>query len=138
MKKILILILLIPFTVFAQITDTTKFNKLISIESLVDSLRIEIYSLEKKLQLMKENVVEGSEFDKLLSTLEEGDEAVPDDQRSSNRRLDALLQVMTNRPGQIRFNGSAVSVIHNKLSGKNFSSAVGLVDLYATTSFGGE
>jgi carbohydrate-selective porin (OprB family) len=138
MKKFLILILLIPFTVFAQITDTTKFNKLISIESLVDSLRIEIYSLEKKLQLMKENVVEGSEFDKLLSTLEEGDEAVPDDQRSSNRRLDALLQVMTNRPGQIRFNGSAVSVIHNKLSGKNFSSAVGLVDLYATTSFGGE
>ncbi len=138
MKKILILILLIPFTVFSQITDTTKFNKLISIESLVDSLRIEIYSLEKKLQLMKENVVEGSEFDKLLSTLEEDDEAVPDDQRSSNRRLDALLQVMTNRPGQIRFNGSAVSVIHNKLSGKNFSSAVGLVDLYATTSFGGE
>ncbi len=138
MKKILILILLIPFTVYSQITDTTKFNKLISIESLVDSLRIEIYSLEKKLQLMKENVVEGSEFDKLLSTLEEDDEAVPDDQRSSNRRLDALLQVMTNRPGQIRFNGSAVSVIHNKLSGKNFSSAVGLVDLYATTSFGGE
>ncbi len=138
MKKFLILILLIPFTVFAQITDTTKFNKLISIESIVDSLRIEIYLLEKKLQIMKENVVEGSEFDKLLSTLEEGDEAVPDDQRSSNRRLDALLQVMTNRPGQIRFNGSAVSVIHNKLSGKNFSSAVGLVDLYATTSFGGE
>lgn len=138
MKQILFVLLFVPIVLAAQITDTTKFKKHITIEDVIDSLRLQVKSLEKELQTMKENVDERSEFDKLLSTLEDDQEVVPEDQRSSNRRLDALLNAMTNQPGQIRFNGSAVSVIHNTLSGKQASSAVGLVDLYATTSFGGE
>ena len=137
-NKIFFLILVIPMTMFSQITDSTNFKNIISVQSLIDSLIVKIDSLQQKINTMEESSLEGSEFDELLTTLEEGGEDLLDDKRSSNRRLDALLNVITGRPGQIRFNGSAVSVIHNQISESNNTTAVGLVDLYATTSFGGE
>ncbi len=60
--------------------------------------------------------------------------SIIDDQRSKRKRVDALLRAMTQRPGQLRFNGGASTVIQWKPSSKNdFVTGSGSFDLFAHT-----
>lgn len=126
-------------SVFAQEVDTVKVEKIIHMEMLVDSLRQQIRNMDSEIQRMKKEMVENaSDVQQILSFFEEElDFNVPEDQRSRRKRVDALLKAITERPGQLRFNGSAVislqSFIRNP--GENTHS-VGSFDLFAHTSFG--
>jgi len=68
---------------------------------------------------------------------EEADLNVPENQRSRRKRVDALLKAISERPGQLRFNGSAVVSLQSFMENPGKStSGVGSFDLFAHTSFG--
>ena len=136
-----LLINLLSKNLNAQDQDTTKTPNLIRLESKIDSLQKKVIELDSLLRKINDNRAQGTdEVDKLLSLFNEEDdpdELIIDDQRSKRKRVDALLRAMTQRPGQLRFNGGASTVIQWKPSSKNdFVTGSGSFDLFAHTSFG--
>lgn len=122
----------------AQVVDTLAIKKLLKFESEMDSLRQQLRLMDGELQRVKANVAEGSDIEKLLAALNEDDmESAPEDQRSRRKRVDALLKIITDRPGQLRFNGGATAILQgNPERQSRFSTGVGSFDIYAHTSFG--
>lgn len=118
--------------------DSLKVEKIIMMEHYVDSLRIEMRKLDGQLQQVKQDMADGNNFNKFLAALnDEEEDIVPDDQRSRRKRVDALLRAITQRPGQLRFNGSATTIFQtSEINGKNMTTATGSFDIYAHTSFG--
>lgn len=127
-----------PLT-FTQEVDTAKVEKVVRLEAQLDSMMQMFRSLDNELQYMKKSMSAGkSDVDELMKILgDEEIEKVPEEQRSKSKRIDALLDAITQRPGQLRFNGGATATIQGQPSGDNkFSSGVGSFDILATTSFG--
>lgn len=122
----------------AQELDTSRIIRAAELERELDSLRGSLRQVTGELQTMKVRLAEGADFDRLLATLTGGEEeAVPEDQRSKNKRIDALLKAITAQPGQLRFNGSATTILQwNPRKRDQFSTATGSVDIFAHTSFG--
>ena len=141
MKKYLLFVLLLfaPFA-WGQDIDTTSIEKIQTLESQIDSLRQTIRALDNELQRVKQNMVEGeTDVDEILALLddEEDIETVPEDQRSRRKRVDALLKAITQRPGQLRFNGGATTILQGSLRHDIQKTAgVGSFNIYAHTAFG--
>ena len=136
---ILLLSLMITLPSGAQEIDTVRVEKIIRMETLIDSLRQQIRGLDSEIQRMKKEMVENaSNVQQVLSLFDEdADLSVPEDQRSRRKRVDALLKAISERPGQLRFNGSAVVSLQSLVAnpGEN-TTGVGSFDLFAHTSFG--
>ncbi len=120
--------------------DSLHVAELAAAESTVDSLRAELRRLDRDLQAMKQDYADGGDVDRLLSALAGSDESEagePRDTRSRRRRVDALLNAITQRPGQLRFNGGATMVVQDLAGGEADGTAgTNSLDLYAHTSFG--
>lgn len=125
---------------FGQIAtlDTTRLNKILEMEQYIDSLRTEMRLVEKELQQVKVDMANGSNFEKFLAALnDENEDNIPEDQRSRRRRVDALLKAITQRPGQLRFNGSTTTIFQaSEIDGKHITTVSGSFDIFAATSFG--
>ncbi|MBD3290090.1 hypothetical protein GF337_14885 [candidate division KSB1 bacterium] len=124
----------------AQQIDTTRITRIKELESQIDSLRTTINAMVKELQQIKQNMAGGkSDVDELIALLNNEDvETVSVESRSRRKRVDALLKAITQRPGQLRFNGGATTTIQHG-SGTNsrrHTTGVGSFDFYAHTAFG--
>ncbi|GAB4183159.1 MAG: carbohydrate porin [Calditrichia bacterium] len=138
-KNFILFILLFFVPAMAQSIDTAKINKVVALESTIDSLRQIIRQMDTELQSIKKNMVEGkSNVDELLALLNDEDvESASVDSRSRRKRVDALLKAITQRPGQLRFNGDMTSLIQTIRSNDSTNYiATGSFDIFAHTSFG--
>lgn len=133
-------ILLMTVTGWSQQIDTTTIRRVQGLEEQIDSLRQVIRDLDTELRRVKESMVEGPlDMDEILTLLsdDEDGEVVPEDQRSRRKQVDELLKAITQRPGQLRFNGGATASLQGKTGGGNHNtSGVGSFDIFATSSFG--
>jgi len=129
-----------PTTPQPTLTDSLLVSDIIAAESSVDSLRAEIRKLDRDIQSMKQDYAEVGNIDLLLQALTDTGAMEPDapeDTRSRRQRVDSLLRAITQRPGQLRFNGSSTFVAHQFMGGDiDGGAGAGSVDLYAHTSFG--
>ncbi len=138
-KRTLFVILALASMVKAQAIDTTQVKQLHALESQIDSLRRVIKILDKELQNVKQNLVEGkSDIDELLALLNnEDEEAVESETRSRYRRVDALLKAITQRPGVLQLNGGTTTIIQSGFEAKdNHTTVTGSMDIFAHTAFG--
>jgi len=83
--------------------DTTTVpgvNQNDSLKTLIDSLGMRLDALEKQLN-------KKSSLDSLLTGFEDAKDTslIPENQRSRRKQLDALLELISQRPGQLFFNG---------------------------------
>lgn len=114
--------------------DTTTVpgvNQNDSLKTLIDSLGMRLDALEKQLN-------EKSSVDSLLTGFEEVKDTsfIPEDQRSRRKQLDALLELISQRPGQLFFNGQANAILQGNLPKDNqFGTATGSFNLFASASF---
>ena len=124
----------------AQQIDTTRVEKVINMEETLDSLRQQIRAMDGEIQRMKGNMVNkaASEVNELLGLFgEEPEDVTPEDQRSRRKRVDAMLRAISQRPGQLRFNGGLTSTLQNNVRGDDgFPTGVGSFDIFAHTAFG--
>ncbi|MBZ0266686.1 hypothetical protein K8I85_00885 [bacterium] len=120
--------------------DSVLVSELSAAESTVDSLRAEIRELDRDIQAMKQDYADAGDVTQLLEALGDpagGDPDAPEDTRSRRQRVDALLRAITQRSGQLRFNGGATVVAQDLIAGEEDAAAgTGSFDLYAHTSFG--
>ncbi|NIR47775.1 hypothetical protein GWO43_04915 [candidate division KSB1 bacterium] len=138
-KKILIsLSIFCVSQLCAQEIDSVRAMKLVELQATIDSLHQRMQALQGELQKLKTQIQEGAQLDQLLAVFnQEDDESVPADQRSRRKRVDALLKAITDRPGQLRFNGGATTTLQGDPSGDDrFVTGVGSFDIFAHTSFG--
>ena len=139
MKKCLAIILILTGFSFPQSIDTTKIENIKNLQTIIDSLAKTIIKLDNELQLVKKEMVTGSnKSDDILDLLTmDGEESMPEDQRSKKKRVDDLLRAIQQRPGQLRFNGGATTTLQGNLGqSKSIAMGVGSFDIYAFTSFG--
>ncbi len=122
----------------AQEIDTTSILQVVTAQSQLDSLRLLISRLETELETLKLSFAEGADIQRLLVTIgEEELDDIPEDQRSKRKRVDALLKAISDRPGVLRFNGGATTVLHwNPGSNPGLTTATGSFDIFAHTSLG--
>lgn len=95
--------------------------------------------MDKELQQIKQNTVEGkTDVDELLALLNNEDvETVSVESRSRRTRVDALLKAITQRPGQLQFNGGATTILQQGTDDhEKYTTATGSFDIYASTPFG--
>ena len=80
MRYCLFLILLVSFCAFGQDIDTTKVERVVNMQQVLDSLRLQIRNMDSELQRIKGNMVnQTSDVDELLSLLgEEQEDMIPD------------------------------------------------------------
>ncbi|MBS4035375.1 MAG: carbohydrate porin [Ignavibacterium sp.] len=107
-------------------------EKVDSLSLLIENLRVD---LEKAISDKSPNT---DSIDELKDSKEEPDSSIiPQDQRSKNKRIDELLRALEERPGALRFNGSATTSLQSGLK-NNFNKlyAVSSFDIFALTSFG--
>lgn len=138
-KYSIFLLLGVTVSVIAQQIDTTRALSINELEFEIDSLRTVILSMDSEIQQMKQNMVEGSsEVDKLIALFNNEDvETASVEARSRRKRVDALLQAITQRPGELQFNGGATTILQNSTDEKTReTTSVGSFDLYAHTAFG--
>lgn len=89
-------------------------------------------------QLQQGLDVENATFGDLMALLNnEEDGAMLGETRSKRKRVDALLNAITQRPGQLRFNGGTTASIQGGSRNDSiFAFGVGSFDIYAHTTFG--
>jgi len=120
----------------AQLTDSSTVKILNQVNNKIDSLTIVIDSLDKRIEQLE--FTEPQSIDSLLISYDEETDTslIPEDQRSRRKQLDALLAFISNRPGQLFFNGQANAILQGSLNEDyKFSTANGSINLFATTSF---
>lgn len=123
---------------FAQIPDSINIKDSLSYRRELDSLKAVLDSLNLKLTSIEKRLEKQTPLDSLLTGFEEIKETslIPEDQRSRRKQLDALLELISQRPGQLFFNGQANAIIQGNLPKDNqFSTATGSINLFASTSF---
>ncbi len=129
------------FSLQGQVVDTTKILNVLSLEQQLDSVRAAMRTVDQDLQSMKLRLAEGTNIEEMLAVISgnEDYENLPEDQRSKRKRVDAVLRAITARPGQLRFNGGATSVLQwNPRSSNSFTSATGSVNIFAHTTIGSQ
>ena len=138
-KMLIVIYFVFCVSAIGQNIDTTAVKNLVELDSQIDSLRYIIRTMDNELQNVKHNMVAGkTDIDELIALLnDEEPESVNADSRSRRKRVDVLLQAITQRPGQLRFNGGATAIFQSGLSNEqNRTSATGSFDIYAHTAFG--
>jgi len=123
----------------AQTRDSTGAINCEEVFREIDSLKTVIDSLGRKVDMINKYIDKPNTFDSLLTVIQnESDTSIiPDDQRSRRKQLDVLLEYISQRPGQLFFNGQANSIIQNNLVTKDkFSTGVGSINFFASSSFG--
>lgn len=116
-----------------------------SVQSQTDSLKLKLAGLEKKVDSLsrligdtRSRMVTHSDFEGIFRSINEEDqEFTGEDRRSKRRALDSLFRAAVEKPGQLTFTGQFMNVFH--WDGKfdnSVNTAVGLVDLFAISSFG--
>ena len=124
---------------YGQVKDSSYSKNLESIITDLDSLKIVIDSLNQKINSIEISKKEQSPFDSLLTVVDSPNDTtlIPEDQRSKRKQLDELLEYISNRPGQLFFNGQTLAIIQsNIVQNDKFSTGQGSVDLFASSSFG--
>lgn len=105
----------------------------------IDSLTKKIEVLNTKFEQMTKDIEKRkTETDVIFSIFNtEATESKDFESRSRKKRVDALLDALKNRPGELRFNGAATSVVQStgKKTDWNFF-GVGTFDIYAHTMLG--
>lgn len=126
----------------AQRADSTTARSIRQLEARIDSLREKIDSLERQ-EGRGRGRGRGRGFanaDGLITLLDEGDEGVERadlNRRSRRNRVEALLEAITRRPGQLRFNGGSTTILQYGYSGgEDHTMGAGSFDIYAHTAFG--
>ncbi len=122
----------------AQQLDSITIYDAKSLKLQLDSLSSVVDSLKYKIDLISSKDPGTESFDSLLKTIEANSDTslIPEDQRSRRKQLDALLEFISKKPGQLFFNGQASAIIQGNLQKKDkFSTANGSINLFATTSF---
>ena len=135
---------LVCFLIFGFMSGVTLGQKLDSLtiakvellKSEIDSLKIVIDSLNQSTYFNKST--DTQPLDSILTNLyiEADTSLIPEDQRSRRKQLDALLELISKKPGRLFFNGQANTIIQGNLNkADKFSTANGSINLFATTSF---
>ena len=122
-----------------QVKDSSYSKNLESIIKDLDSLKIVVDSLNQKINSIEISKKEQSPFDSLLTAIDSASDStlIPEDQRSKRKQLDELLEYISNRPGQLFFNGQTLAIIQsNVVKNDRFATGQGSVDLFASSSFG--
>ncbi len=131
---------LVPGTVSGQeaAIDSARVSGIVEAESTIDSLRADIRRLDRLIQSMKMDLADRGGVEELLQALAgEPDANVPEDTRSRRQRVDAFLKAITQRPGQLRFNGGTTAIAQRIVSGgADDAAGSSSLDIYAHTSFG--
>ncbi|MFW5974588.1 MAG: carbohydrate porin [Bacteroidota bacterium] len=127
-------------TVTGQTKDTIR-EDVFELQRQIDSLKIVVGDLNYDLQNMKDDVVttqqKSEKYFEFLEDKTDDDIQLIGDQRSKNKRVDDLLRAIREKPGQLRFNGSATLRMQSPSKNiQNKSAAVGSFDIFAMTSFG--
>jgi len=140
MDKLFLSIMLIVSMQYlaAQNQDSSSTKNYEDTFKEIDSLKAVVDSLDRKIELINKRIDGTNPFDSLLTTLEVDKDTslIPEDQRSRRKQLDDLLQYISNRPGQLFFNGQANAIIQgNTQENDKFSTANGSINLFASTSF---
>lgn len=133
------LVVLAAISATAQEIDTTLVKRLIRYEATIDSLQKLVFYLNGEIQYLKKTMAEEDEqFFQLVQLLTGAEDVeAPQDRLSRRKRVDALLRVINQRPGQVRFNGDATAIVQASVKGKpNIRVATGSMDLLAHTNFG--
>ena len=137
MKRLLIF-LLYPILVIAQNPDSIKSAEIEQLRTRIDSLNQSIKLLKNEIkQIKKNNSEKSSDFEQIITFFNDSEsDSLNIDQRSRNKRVDALLNAVLQRPGKLRFNGGATVNFHSGDNlNKDNSTVVGSFDFYAHTSF---
>ncbi|MCB2220353.1 MAG: carbohydrate porin [Bacteroidetes bacterium] len=138
-KGLFILLLLCPALIYSQVNDTVQSKQIYKLEQDVDSLKRTINRMDDELNEIKQSrLEEQSNVDELMAIFGDQDvESSSFNARSRRKRVDALLQAMTQQPGRLLFNGSVTSIMQfTKQKDTLNSFASGSFDIFATTSFG--
>ena len=123
---------------FGQSISTIDSTKIKPDKNQSDSLKMVIDSLGQRLDELEQQLKSKTALDSVLTGFEEASDTsiIPEDQRSRRKQLDALLELISQRPGQLFFNGQANAIVQGNLPKDNqFSTATGSINLFATTSF---
>ncbi len=124
---------------FSQNQDTADVKIYDQIFNKIDSLKSVIDSLDRKIASINHKIDETNPIDSLLiiQDSEQDTSLIPEDQRSRRKQLDALLELISQRPGQLFFNGQANAILQgNLLKQDKFSTGAGSINIFATSSFG--
>lgn len=116
-----------------------QFEKKDSLLQKIDSLTKKIEDLDAKFgQITKDIEKRKSETDAIFSIFNtEVTESKDFESRSRKKRVDALLDALKNRPGELRFNGAVTSVLQSTGKKKDWNFfGVGTFDIYAHTMLG--
>ncbi len=122
----------------SQVKDSLYLKNLDVISKDIDSLKTLVDSLNQKLNSIEKRLDEQAPLDSLLTGFEtEKDTSfIPEDQRSRRKQLDALLELISTRPGKLFFNGQVNTILQGNLPEDNqFATATGSVNLFASASF---
>jgi hypothetical protein len=135
----MIFISFLPFSFLFPQSDSLTIKKETYLKDEIDSLKILVDSLNRKIDLIGKRLDEKIPFDSLLSatSTEKDTSIVPEDQRSRRKQLDELLEYISTRPGQLFFRGQVNSIVQSNFEkGDKFSTGEGSVNLFASSSFG--
>lgn len=138
-NALLFLILLYPVFLQSQVNDTIEAGRINELEQEVDSLKRTVKKMDDELQEIKQSTMEEkSNVDELMAIFgDQNVESASFNARSRRKRVDALLQAITQQPGKLLFNGSVTSIMQfTKQQNTINSFATGSFDIFATTSFG--
>ena len=135
-----ILFIISSYYLVAQNQDSVTTKKIDDAFREIDSLKTVIDSLDRKIDLIGKNSFSTNPIDSLLTELDLEStidtSLIPEDQRSRRKQLDALLESISNRPGQLFFNGQVNSIIQGNIQQNDkFSTANGSINLFASASF---
>lgn len=136
------LFLFLGFVNYSNAQNQFENNEALKKDSLlqkIDSLTKKIETLDTKFsQMQKDIALRKSETDAIFSIFDtESTESTDFESRSRKKRVDALLDALKKRPGELRFNGAATSVIQGtgKKTDWDFF-GTGTFDIYAHTMLG--
>lgn len=138
-KFLFLLIIIFSTCVYSQENDSLKNKDIRLLEEKVDSLSLLLQDLRGDLE--KTTSYKNKNADSIENVLKfraaPDSSIIPEDQRSKKKRVDELLKALEERPGVLRFNGSATTSLQTGTkSGFNKLYAVGSFDIFALTSFG--
>ena len=138
-NSICILMFMISVTLYSQEPDSIEAKQFYDLKQEVDSLQKAIKLMDDELQDIRQRTDKGkSEVDDLMEIFRGQDVETADfETRSRYKRVDALLQAISQQPGRLAFNGSVTAIMQLAEQQSNWESfASGSFDIFATTSFG--
>jgi hypothetical protein len=121
--------------------DSTGAVTVRRLEARIDSLSGKLRELEEQKRGRRRGrgkpPLSAEEWIALLEEKDRGVERADMRRRSRRKWVDALLEAITERPGELRLNGGSNAMIqYSSAVGRDYTSGVGSFDIYAHTAFG--